>query len=80
MPPPGLVLPGETMLLVLWPTVACVIQGEREPLSKPPFCMTGLAVLHAAVGEVAAVDTVDEVADESEDCADVATSATGEVS
>ena len=56
----------------------CAVQGEREPLSKPPFWMTGIPVLHAGVAVVAAVDTVDGVADEIGDCADVATSATVE--
>ena len=45
--------------------------------------MTGLPLLHAAVAEAAAVDTVDgdlEVADEIEDCADAGISVTVEIS
>lgn len=58
MLPPGLVLPGVTMLWVLWPTVSVTAQGERLSVSKPPFWMTGPA--HDADAAVVAAGEIEE--------------------
>ena len=60
------------------PDGADALQGERVPLSKPPFWIMGLLVLHPDVAEATAVDIVD--GSELEDCGGAGTSATTKVS
>lgn len=58
------------------PDGADALQGERVPLSKPPFWITGLLVLQPDVAEATALDVVD--GSELVDCGDAGTSATTE--
>ena len=76
MPPPNLVLPAEATLPTPRPTVSTTTPGEREPLSKSPFLIIGLAALQADVVEVTAMDTVAEVACKVDGCRGAGTSET----